>query len=118
GLSAIIISNTTITRSVLASRHGGEAGGLSGAPLRDLSLQRLKDFRSASGGTIPLIAAGGIGSAADAWARIRAGASLVQIYSAMIYEGPALAAHIAKGLEDLAKAEGFARIADAVGQAN
>jgi dihydroorotate dehydrogenase len=117
GLSAIIISNTTIERPALASPHGAEAGGLSGAPLRALSLQRLRDFRTASGGSIPLIAAGGIASAEDAWPRILAGASLVQIYSAMVYHGPALAQRIAKGVETLARSQGFARVADAVGQA-
>lgn len=118
GLAAIIISNTTIERPVLASSHASEGGGLSGAPLRELALQRLKDFRSASGGAIPLIAAGGISSADDAWARIRAGASLVQIYSAMVYQGPALAQHIAKGLEKLAKQAGHKRVSDAIGSAN
>lgn len=114
-LSAIIISNTTIERPTLASPHGGEAGGLSGAPLQRLALQRLKDFRRASDGSIALIAAGGIANADHGWDRICAGASLIQIYSAMVYEGPALAQRIAKGLEDKAKQHGFANIADAVG---
>lgn len=116
-LAAIIISNTTIERPTLASRHAGEAGGLSGAPLRKLSTQRLRDFRSASGGEIALIAAGGIANADHAWERICAGASLIQIYSAMVYEGPVLAQRIAKGLEEKAKRAGFANIADAVGSA-
>mgnify|MGYP001277102457 CR=1 FL=1 len=115
GLAAVIVSNTTITRPELMSRHAGEAGGLSGAPLAALALQRLRNFRAASGGTLPLIAAGGIASAEQAWERIRAGASLVQIYSAMVYEGPGLAARIARGLESLAARDGFARIAEAVG---
>ncbi|MCC2602092.1 quinone-dependent dihydroorotate dehydrogenase [Sphingopyxis yananensis] len=114
-LAAIIISNTTIERPALASSHANEGGGLSGAPLRHLALQRLKDFRRASGGEIPLIAAGGIAHADHAWDRICAGASLIQIYSAMVYEGPALAHRIAKGLEYRAKQHGFANIADAVG---
>ncbi|HMO76701.1 MAG TPA: quinone-dependent dihydroorotate dehydrogenase [Sphingopyxis sp.] len=115
GLAALIVSNTTVARPALRSRHAGEAGGLSGAPLRDLALQRLRDFRAASGGKIPLIGVGGIGSAEQAWARIRAGASLVQIYSAMVYAGPGLAARIARGLEALAARDGFATVADAVG---
>lgn len=115
GLAAVIVSNTTITRPPLASRHAEEAGGLSGAPLADLALRRVKDFRAASGGTLPLVAAGGIASPEQAWDRIRAGASLVQIYSAMVYEGPGLAARIARGLEKLAARDGFARVADAVG---
>ncbi len=115
GLHALIVSNTTIGRPALASPHAGEAGGLSGAPLRDMALQRLKDFRSASGGGLPLIGVGGIGSAQDAYARIRAGASLVQIYSAMVYEGPALARRINNGLEKLLARDGFANISDAIG---
>ena len=114
-LDALIVSNTTITRPPLQSGAAGEAGGLSGAPLRDLALQRLRDFRTASGGAIPLIGVGGIASADDAWARIRAGASLVQLYSALVFEGPGLAGRIARGLEALARRNGFARVADAVG---
>ena len=114
-LAAIIVSNTTITRPPLASRHADEAGGLSGAPLHDLALQRLRDFRRASGGAVPLIGVGGIANADQAWARIRAGASLIQIYSAMVFEGPGLAARIAHGLEDRAARDGFARVSDAVG---
>ena len=115
GLAALIVSNTTIARPALRSRYATEAGGLSGAPLHDLALQRLKDFRTASGGAIPLIGVGGIATAETAWARIRAGASLVQIYSAMVFAGPGLAARIARGLEDLAVRDGFTRVADAVG---
>ena len=118
GLAAVIVSNTTIERSALVSRHGGEAGGLSGAPLAELALRRVKDFHVASGGKLPLVAAGGIASADDAWQRIRAGAGLIQIYSAMVYEGPGLAARIAHGLEELAVRDGFARVSDAVGTAN
>ncbi|MBU7590699.1 MAG: quinone-dependent dihydroorotate dehydrogenase [Sphingopyxis terrae] len=114
-LTAIIVSNTTITRPPLASRHADEAGGLSGAPLHDLALQRLRDFRRASGGAVPLIGVGGIANADQAWARIRAGASLIQIYSAMVFEGPGLAARIAHGLEARAARGGFARVSDAVG---
>ncbi|MBL0768368.1 quinone-dependent dihydroorotate dehydrogenase [Sphingopyxis sp. XHP0097] len=115
GIAAVIVANTTITRPPLASPHAGEAGGLSGAPLAALALQRLKDFRAASGGSLSLVAAGGIGSAEQAWERIRAGAGLVQIYSAMVYSGPGLASRIAKGLEALAARDGFARVSDAVG---
>ncbi len=114
-LAALIVSNTTITRPDLLSRHRQETGGLSGAPLRDLALTRLSDFRSASGGGIPLIGVGGIASADDAYARIRAGASLIQIYSAMVYEGPALAKRINHGLIDLLRRDGFTSVAEAVG---
>lgn len=114
-LGALIVSNTTITRPALQSAQAGEAGGLSGAPLRDLAQQRLIDFRRATGGTVPLVGVGGIASAADAWARIRAGASLIQLYSALVYEGPGLARQITCGLEALMKRDGFASIAQAVG---
>ena len=115
GLGALIVSNTTITRPGLRSHHSGETGGLSGAPLRELALERLRDFRKATGGTIPLVGVGGIASAEDAWARIRAGASLVQLYSAMVYEGPGLPRRINSGLERLMKRDGFSSIAEAVG---
>jgi dihydroorotate dehydrogenase len=115
GIAALIVSNTTITRPPLKSRHAGESGGLSGAPLRELAQQRLIDFRKASGGKIPLIGVGGISSAQHAYARIRAGASLVQIYSALVYEGPGLARNINKGLVQLLKRDGFENVADAVG---
>ena len=114
-LGALIVSNTTISRPDLKSHHAGEVGGLSGAPLRALALQRLRDFRSATGGELPLIGVGGIASAEHAWERIRAGASLVQLNSAMVYEGPGLGARIASGIERLMKRDGFERLADAVG---
>ena len=115
GIDAIIVSNTTVSRPLLKSRHANEAGGLSGAPLKPLALDSLRRFRRASGGEIPLIGVGGIATAEDALERIRAGASLVQLYTAMVYEGPGIAARIAKGLAKLAKREGFANIAEAIG---
>lgn len=114
-LGALIVSNTTITRPPLRSPYREEGGGLSGAPLNPLALQRLRDFRRATGGAVPLIGVGGIASADDAWARIRAGASLVQIYSALVFEGPGLARRIARGLEARMRRDGFASIAEAVG---
>ena len=116
-LGALIVSNTTITRPALRSRHADEAGGLSGEPLRDLAHQRLRDFRSASGGAIALVGVGGIATADDAWTRIRSGASLVQLYSAMVYEGPGLARRINAGLVRLMRRDGFSTIAEAVGSA-
>lgn len=115
GIAALIVSNTTISRPALKSRHSGEAGGLSGAPLKSLALEQLRMFRKVSAGEIPLIGVGGISSAEDAWERIRAGASLVQIYSAMVYEGPGLGSRIARGIEQLMKRDGFESIAEAVG---
>ncbi len=115
GLGALIVSNTTISRPPLRSPHRDEAGGLSGEPLRELALQRLRDFRKATGGQVPLVGVGGIASAEHAWQRIRAGASLVQLYSALIYEGPGLTRRINQGLEALMQRDGFASIAEAVG---
>jgi dihydroorotate dehydrogenase len=114
-VDALVVSNTTVSRPELRSRHRDEQGGLSGAPLRELALERLRDFRRETGGALPLIAAGGVASGADAWARIKAGACLVQLYSALVYEGPGLARRINAQLQRLMRAEGFARLADAVG---
>ncbi len=114
-LGALIVANTTISRPDLASAHADEAGGLSGAPLKPLALDILRQFRKASGGAIPLVGVGGIATAEDAWERIRAGASLVQLYSAMTYRGPGIAKDICEGLEQLMRRDGFASIAEAVG---
>jgi dihydroorotate dehydrogenase len=114
-IDALIVSNTTITRPAMRSSQATETGGLSGAPLRDLAQQRLIDFRKATGGAVPLIGVGGIASAQDAYARIRAGASLVQLYSALVYEGPTLARRINDGLSALLIRDGFTNVADAVG---
>ncbi|MCH2487353.1 MAG: quinone-dependent dihydroorotate dehydrogenase [Erythrobacter sp.] len=114
-LGALIVSNTTISRPDLGSRHREETGGLSGAPLRNLALQRVRDFRKATGGTVPLVGVGGIASAEDAWARIRAGAGLVQLYSALVYEGPGIARRMVRELEQLMRRDGFGSIAEAVG---
>ncbi|HET9336068.1 MAG TPA: quinone-dependent dihydroorotate dehydrogenase [Sphingomicrobium sp.] len=116
-IDALIVANTTVSRPPLRSRLAAEAGGLSGAPLKPLALEALRRFRSASGGTIPLIGVGGIGNAEDAWQRIRAGASLVQLYSAMVYEGPGIAMRIARGLAERLEREGMSNIAAAVGTA-
>ncbi|MBY8826636.1 quinone-dependent dihydroorotate dehydrogenase [Hephaestia mangrovi] len=114
-IDALIVANTTISRPDLRSANAGEAGGLSGAPLAALSRQRLADFRTASGARIPLVSVGGIDSAEEAYARIRAGASLVQLYTALVYEGPGLASRIAKGLAERLRRDGFARLGDAIG---
>jgi len=115
GVDALIVANTTVSRPPLRSKHSGEAGGLSGAPLKALALQRLKDFRAAIGGALPLIAVGGIENGVDAYARIRAGASLVQLYSALVYQGPGIARAIVGELRSLLSRDGFATLAEAVG---
>ncbi len=115
GMDALIVANTTISRPMLHARHRDEAGGLSGAPLKALALERLRDFRRATGGALPLIAAGGIENGVDALGRIRAGASLVQLYSALVYRGPGLAGEINRELKLLLARDGFASVAEAVG---
>ena len=99
----------------MRSKHSGETGGLSGAPLKELALQRLKDFRAATGGALPLIAVGGIENGVDAYDRVRAGASLVQLYTALVYQGPGVARAITGELRTLLNRDGFATLADAVG---
>jgi dihydroorotate dehydrogenase len=115
GIDAIIVSNTTVSRPPLKSRYAAEQGGLSGAPLKALALDALRQFRKASGGEMPLIGVGGIATADAAWERIRAGASLVQLYSAMVYEGPGIARRIAEGLRALLGLSQMANISEAVG---
>lgn len=115
GVDALIVANTTISRPALRSKHSVEAGGLSGAPLKALALQRLKDFRAATGGALPLIAVGGIENGVDAYERIRAGASLIQLYTALVYQGPGVARSIAGELRSLLSRDGFATLAGAVG---
>ena len=114
-IDALIVGNTTVSRPPLKSAHASEEGGLSGAPLKPLALDALRLFRSASGGEIPLIGVGGIANAEDAWQRIRTGASLVQLYTAMVYEGPGIARRIAHGLAQRLERAGYATIAEAVG---
>jgi dihydroorotate dehydrogenase len=114
-IDAIIVSNTTVARPPLKSRYAAEQGGLSGAPLRQIALDALRRFSRASAGEIPLIGVGGIATADDAWERICAGASLVQLYSAMVYEGPGIARRIAHGLAQRLSRAGFANIAEAIG---
>ena len=114
GIDALIVSNTTLERpSALKSALAGETGGLSGAPLRDIAQRALEHAAEAAEGRLPLIAVGGIASGADAWARIRAGAQAVQIYSALIYEGPGLVAAIKRDLAARLRAEGFSTVVDA-----
>lgn len=115
-LDALIVSNTTLQRPPqLTSDHRDEAGGLSGQPLFQISTQVLRLFAQALQGRLPLIGVGGIASGANAFAKIRAGASAVQLYSALVFEGPGLAARIADELDGLLAAEGFDSVAEAVG---
>ena len=115
GVSGLIATNTTLGRDGLRSPARGEKGGLSGAPLFARSTRVLARLSELTGGRLPLIGVGGIGSAEDAYAKIRAGASAVQLYTAMVYEGISLAARIARGLDALLARDGHAGIASAVG---
>src|SRR3569623_1957432 len=115
GIDALIVGNTTVSRPPLTSGNANKTGGLSGAPLAPLAAQRLRDFRSATGGKLPLIAVGGIDSGAEAYARIRAGASLVQLYTGLVYGGPSLPTSILRELAALLERDGFARVENAIG---
>ena len=115
GVDAIIATNTTLARDGLTSPHRAEAGGLSGAPLFERSTRVLAQLSAALEGAVPLIGVGGVSSAAQAYAKIRAGASAVQLYSALVYSGLSLVGEIARGLDDCLACDGFASTAEAVG---
>ena len=115
-IDGLIVGNTTVTRPAhLQSRYAHETGGLSGAPLLPLATQCLSMMYRATLGKLPIIGCGGIAGGADAYARIRAGASLVQLYSALVYEGPALVSRIKRELTACLHEGGFTSVADAVG---
>lgn len=116
GLDGVIVSNTTLSRpDNLRSPLKGQAGGLSGAPLMALSTQVLARFHQAAQGRFVLVGAGGVASGADAYAKIRAGACVVQLYSALVYEGPGLVRRLKRDLAARLKADGFASVAQAIG---
>jgi dihydroorotate dehydrogenase len=115
GISGIIATNTTKSREGLQSVHRDEMGGLSGAPLFEMSTRVLARLSLLTEGRMPLIGVGGVGSAEQAYAKIRAGASAVQLYTALVYGGLSLAAEIARGLDRLLARDGFTTVAEAVG---
>ncbi|TCZ55943.1 quinone-dependent dihydroorotate dehydrogenase [Roseicella aquatilis] len=116
GVAGLIISNTTIARpETLRSRHRAEAGGLSGPPLFARSTGMLRQAYRLSRGRLALVGVGGVGSGAEAYAKIRAGAALVQLYAALAYDGPALIPRLKAELAALLRRDGFAHVADAVG---
>lgn len=115
-VDALIVSNTTIARPPgLKSPFAAEKGGLSGRPLFASSTELLREFYQALKGRMPLVGVGGISSVDEAYAKIRAGASLVQLYTALIYRGPALVAEIVEKLPERLRADGFSSLAEAVG---
>ncbi|MEJ6397282.1 quinone-dependent dihydroorotate dehydrogenase [Yoonia sp. 208BN28-4] len=113
GIAGIIATNTTLSRDGLKNAHKGEMGGLSGQPLFEKSTRVLAQLSALT--TLPIIGVGGVGSAEQAYQKIRAGASAVQLYTALVYGGVSLATEIAQGLDKLLERDGFANVADAVG---
>jgi len=118
GVHGIVATNTTLARDGLRSPARRQAGGLSGAPLRALATAVLHRLYSETGGALPLIGVGGIATPEDALARIEAGATAVQLYTALAYEGIGLAARLARGLDRLLAARGYAGVAEATGAAH
>jgi dihydroorotate dehydrogenase len=119
GIDGMIISNTTTARPAnLRDRNAPEPGGLSGRPLFEPSTALLAEMYRLTRGRVPLVGVGGVASGADAYAKIRAGASLVQLYTALIYHGPGLVRRIKRDLAALLRRDGFVTIADAVGSGN
>lgn len=116
GIDGLIVSNTTIARpDIIPPELAKEAGGLSGRPLMVPSTQVLGEFHRLIGGRVPLVGVGGVASGADAYAKIRAGAALVQLYTALAFNGPALVTRIKRELADLLARDGFRSVAEAVG---
>jgi dihydroorotate dehydrogenase len=115
-VDGIVVGNTTVARpATLKSASAKEAGGLSGKPLFARSTELLDEMYRLTGGTIPLVGVGGVAGAGDAYAKIRAGASLVQLYTGLVFGGPALIGEIKSGLAELLRRDGFACVSDAVG---
>lgn len=118
-IDGLVISNTTVKRPAgLVSQHARETGGLSGRPLFAQSTALLAEMYQLTEGRLPLIGVGGIASALDAYEKIRAGACLIELYTALVFAGPRLVVDIKKGLARLLRADGFASIAGAVGSAH
>ncbi|WP_020616908.1 quinone-dependent dihydroorotate dehydrogenase [Paenibacillus daejeonensis] len=115
GVSGIIATNTTLGREGLKHPHATEAGGLSGRPVRELSTQVIRSVYSQTGGRLPIIGSGGIFDAGDAYDKICAGASLVEIYTALIYKGPEVLRELNRGLLERLRRDGFNRLSEAVG---
>jgi dihydroorotate dehydrogenase len=114
-VDGIIATNTTLDRDGLRSAARDQVGGLSGQPLFEKSTRVLARLSHLTGGDMPLIGVGGVASAADAYAKIRAGATAVQLYSALVYDGLSLVGDIAHGLDTLLQRDGFSTVAEAVG---
>ncbi|MBB3067479.1 dihydroorotate dehydrogenase [Paenibacillus baekrokdamisoli] len=115
GVNGIIATNTTLSREGLTHPNAREAGGLSGKPLTERSTEVIREVYRLTGGKLPIIGSGGIFTADDAYDKIRAGASLIEVYSALIYRGPALLKELTKGLKERLRKDGFSSVIEAVG---
>ena len=115
GVNGIIATNTTISRDGLQHPNAKETGGLSGKPLRERSTEIVREVYRMTGGRLPIIGSGGIFTASDAYDKIRAGASLVEIYTALIYRGPELLRELTEGLKALLRKDGYTSIVEAIG---
>lgn len=115
-IDALIVSNTTVGERDRLSLDPDQKGGLSGRPLFPLSTERLKEFARGLGGAVPLIGVGGVSGAQDAYEKILGGASLVQLYTGLVFKGPDLVIDILSGLSERLSADGFEDVADAVGK--
>lgn len=115
GIDGIIATNTTLSREGLTSPNPSDQGGMSGAPLFEKSTRVLAQLSRHTAGALPLIGVGGVGSAEQAYEKIRAGASAVQLYTAMVFSGLSLAADIVRGLDALLERDGFASVSEAIG---
>ncbi|XP_074170743.1 dihydroorotate dehydrogenase (quinone), mitochondrial isoform X2 [Rhinolophus sinicus] len=116
GIDGLIVTNTTVSRPPgLQGALRSETGGLSGKPLRDLSTQTIREMYALMQGRVPIIGVGGVSSGQDALEKIRAGASLVQLYTALTYRGPPVVGRVKRELEALLKEQGFTRVTDAIG---
>ncbi|NXO03422.1 PYRD dehydrogenase, partial [Rhinopomastus cyanomelas] len=116
GVDGLIVSNTTVSRpSSLRSRQRTEPGGLSGKPLRELSTKTIREMYTLTRGQVPIIGVGGVSSGRDALEKIRAGASLVQLYTALVFHGPLVVGTVKQELEELLREQGFKNVMEAVG---
>ena len=116
GIDGIVISNTTLSRlNSLIDKNKNEIGGLSGKPLFTPSTLLIKEMYNLTGGKIPLIGVGGISNGRDVYEKIKAGASLVQLYTSLVYEGPKIIKTINLELKNLLKADGYSNITEAIG---
>ncbi|GKU79769.1 quinone-dependent dihydroorotate dehydrogenase [Paenibacillus sp. L3-i20] len=115
GVAGIIATNTTLSREGLTHANASQAGGMSGKPLRDRSTEVIASVYRYTGGRMPIIGSGGIFTAQDAYDKIRAGASMVEVYTALIYKGPGLLRELTNGLKECLRKDGYRNIAEAVG---